>query len=67
MENEILAGLNMTLNAIAQKQKELAKEMTPKQRLKYSKFQNELAILMKAGDMNGIEKLKENFKAGFND
>lgn len=60
--NQIIEGFNAALKGLGEMQKALLQKLTPEQRAKVSKFQENVAKLQMAGDLNGVEKLKEQFK-----
>lgn len=60
--NQILEGLNTALRGLGEMQNALLQKLTPEQRAKVVKFQENVTKLQMVGDLNGVEKLKEQFK-----
>jgi len=61
-QNQILEGLNTALNGLGDMQKALLQNLTPEQRVKFSKFQQNYVALNKAGDLMGAQRLQQQFK-----
>lgn len=59
---DILKGLQISLKGIADLRDKMLKELTPEQRIKYSKFETNYAELRRDGDLIGAQKLEEKFK-----
>lgn len=66
MSGNILDGLNKALKDAAATRTNLLKGLNSEQVLIYSKFEKNLAELIKSGDTNGIEELKIKFNEEFN-
>lgn len=66
MSGNILDGLNKALKDAAATRTNLLKGLNSEQVLIYTKFEKNLAELIKSGDTNGIEELKRKFNEEFN-
>jgi len=62
MDTGILTALKTALEVAEKSRSEELKKLTPAQRELYNKYEIQMAVLLKAGDINGIKQLQKKFE-----